>query len=166
MCPELSPAPWKSQPNAGRQVCLILKTCYSTSNFRSPCKKKMYRYSRRRGNLYPRAEKAVSRRRGTVTFIHYRRNIGFSWRRGKLCPAAGKIVSRRRGKVTFIQCRKKMLGFPGAGGSCVPVPGNLFPAPGKAVPRRRESCFLASGKGLPGAGWCDLMWVILISTQR
>ena len=146
MYPELSPAPWKNQPDASRQVCLILKTNYSTSNIRSPCKN-MYRYSRRRGNLCPRAEKAVSRRRGKITFIRCRRKIcRFSRRRGKLCPGAGKVVSRRPGKRTFIHYRRKnYISFPGAGGSCVPAPGKLFPGAG-------ESCVPAPGVGERLAG--------------
>ena len=48
-------------------------------------------------------------------------------------PGAGEAVSRRRGKVTFIQYRRKMLGFPGAGGSCVPAPGKLFPGAGERL---------------------------------
>ena len=55
--------------------------------------------------------KTVSRRRGKVTFIHYRRKMcKFSWRRGKLCRGTGKAVVGRRGK--------------------------LCPGPGKAVSRR------------------------------
>ena len=62
--------------------------------------------------------------------------LGFSRRRGKLCPGAGKAVSRRLGKVTFIQYLKTMLGFPGAGGSCVPAPGKLFPGAGERLAGR------------------------------
>ena len=55
------------------------------------------------------AEKAVSRHREKVTFIHYRRKrCRFSRRWGKLCPGAGKAVSRRPGKVTFVQRRRKV----------------------------------------------------------
>ena len=61
--------------------------------------------------------------------------------RGKLCPGAGKAVSRRRGKVTFIQYRKKCVGFPGAGGSCVPAPGKLFPGAGERLAGRGLVCF-------------------------
>ena len=66
-----------------------------------------------------------------------------------LCPAKGKAVSRRRGQVTFIQYRRKMCSF--------------SRRRGKAVSRRRESCFPAPGKGWPGVGWFDLSWVILMS---
>ena len=61
----------------------------------------MCRFSRRRGKLCPGAGKAVCRRRGKVTFIHYRRKMcTFSRRQGRLCPGAGKAVSRRRRKVS------------------------------------------------------------------
>ena len=65
------------------------------------------------GEAVPGAGKAVSRRRGKVAFIHYRRKMcKFSWRRGKLL-------------------------FPGAGESFVLAPGNLFPGAGERLARRR-----------------------------
>ena len=90
----------------------------------------------------------------------------FSRRRGKLCPGAGKAVSRRWGKVTFIHCREKCVGFPGAGGSCVPAPessgasvgfpGNCVPAPRKLFPGagERSHSFSVEEKcvGFPGGG--------------
>ena len=105
------------------------------------------------GEAVSRRRKVLERGSGEV------QNVGFSRRLGKLSPGAEKAVSRNR-----VTVEEKCVGFPGAGGSCVPAPGKLFPgAGGKAVSRRRESCFPASGKGQPGAGWFDLMWMILIS---
>ena len=61
----------------------------------------MCRFFRCRGKLGPGAGKAVSWRRGKVTFIQCRRKMfRFSRRRGKLCPGAGKAASRRRRKVS------------------------------------------------------------------
>ena len=120
--------------------------------------KEMYRLSRRRGNLCPGAEKAVSRRRGKVTFIHYRKKMyRFSRRRGKLCPGAGGSCVPAPGKlspgageaVSCVRAPRNCFpvpgknhihsGFPGAGGSCVPAPENLFPGAG-------ESCVPTPGK--------------------
>ena len=83
--------------------------------------------------------------------MHYRRKIfQFSRRRGKLCPGAGK-------KSHSFAIEEKCVGFPGAGGSCVPAPESsgarfwrgsecrFFPAPGETVSRRRESCFPEPG---------------------
>ena len=100
------------------------------------------------GKLCARAEKPGSRRRGKVTFIHYRRTISrFSWRWGKLCPGAGKAVSRRERSHSF-SVEEKRVGFPGAGGSCNPAPGKLLLAPRGAG----ESCVPAPGKLFLGVG--------------
>ena len=107
----------------------------------------MCRFSRRRGKLCPGAGKAVSRRRGKVTFIQ--QSVDFaglgeavSRCRESCFSAPRKALSRCRGELTFM---RKTLGLPGAGGSCVPAPGKLFPG---AV----ESCVPAPGKLFPGVG--------------
>ena len=174
---------------------------------------KMYRFARRQGKLCPGAGKAISRRPGKFTFIHYRRKMfRFSRRRGKLCPGAGKkshsftieekcagfpapgeAVSRRRkvlergsGEVSEQGCREsvsfpgargsaekavsrrrvnieeKCVGFPGAGGSCAPAPGKLFPGAGErshsfSIGKMCRFCrcwgklCLGAGKLFPGA---------------
>ena len=50
----------------------------------------------------------------------------FSRRRGKLFPGAERAASRRR-----VNIEEKCVGFPGAGGSCAPAPGKLFPDAGE-----------------------------------
>ena len=92
------------------------------------------RLSRRRGKLCAGAQKAVSRRWGKVTLIHYRRKISrFSRRWGKLCPGAGKVISRRRGKL----CPGAGKAVSGAGESCVLAPGKLCPGARERLARRR-----------------------------
>ena len=145
MCPELSPAPSKSQPDAGRQVCLIRRHILARVTF-VPLAKNVCRFSRRRGNLCPAAEKA---RRGKVAFIHYRRNMcRFPGARGKLCPRAGKSISRRPGKFTFIHYRRKMFRFSRRR-------GKLCPGTGKVISRRQGKVTFMHYRrkcvGFPGA---------------
>ena len=78
------------------------------------------------------------------------RECRLSRRRGKLSPGAEKAVSRRR-----VNIEEKCVGFPGAEGSCAPAPGKLFPK--KKVWLCRcwgnlgRSCVSAPGKLFPGA---------------
>ena len=105
----------------------------SGARFRREC-----RFCRHWGKLCAGAEKPVSRRRGKVTFIHYRRLISrFSRRWGKLCPGAGKAVSRRPGKVAFVQCRRKTCRFSRRRGKLCPGAGK--PVAG-ALRRRGKLC--------------------------
>ena len=142
------------------------------SNFPAPGKvhthslsKKMCRFSRRRGKLCPGAGKAVSRRRGKVTFMHCRRKcVGFPGAKGS-CARRRKVLERGSGKVPEQGSGENViLSAPGAGGSCVPALGKLFPGPGKVTfihSRRKmckfswrrgklcpESCFPAPGKAV------------------
>ena len=130
------------------------------------CRRKMRRFSRRRGRLCPVSGRGeiVSRCREKVTFIHYRRKkCRLSRRRGKLCPGAEKAVSRRRGKLcpdageSSHSVSKKNVRFSRRRGNLCPAAEKavsrrrgkvtlIFPAPGEAVSRRRESNFPAPGK--------------------
>ena len=87
------------------------------------------------------------------------RECRFSRRRGKLSPGAEKAVSRHR-----VNIEEKCVGFPGAGGSCAPAPGKLFPGAGErshysftieekyvSFPGAGGSCVSAPGKLFPGA---------------
>ena len=143
---ELSPAPWKSQPDAGRQVCLILRPIMVQVKFVPPAKE-MYRLSRRRGNLCCR-ESCFPAPGKSHSFTSRRKVCRFSRRRGKLCPGAGKAVSRRRGKVTFMHYRRKMCKFPRRRGKLCPGAGNKshsFTIEEKCVgfPGARGSCVAA-----------------------
>ena len=72
------------------------------------------RFSRRRGELSPGAEKAVSRRRVNIED----KCVGF--------PGAGRSCAPAPGKL-----------FPGAVESCVPAPGKLFTGVGERLAGRR-----------------------------
>ena len=132
--------------------------------------------SRRRGKLCPGTGKAVSRRRGKVTFITIEEKcVGSPGAGGSCVPAPGKLFSGAGAKSHSRTLEEKCVGFPGArgcarrrkvlergsgkvprechfvgaGGSCVPALGKLFPGAGAKSHSRtlEEKCV-----GFPGAG--------------
>ena len=116
----------------------------------------------------------MSRRRESCFPAPLKNHIHLIWKKNDyVFPASGEAVSRRqetvsrRGeKVTLIHYREKGVGFPGAGGSCVPAPessGASVGFPGNCVTAPRK-LFLGAGErshsftieeecvGFPGAG--------------
>ena len=140
-------------------------------------RRKMFRFSRRQGKLCPSAGKAVSRRRRKSHSCTVEENMLVFPAPGEAVPGAGSSGARFW-KGSGARFRRE-CNFVGAGGSCVPALGKLFPgagershsfiikekcvsfpgargscvpAPGKLFPGAGESCVLAPGKLFPGAG--------------
>ena len=161
------PSPGKLFPGAGKAISrrpgkftfvhYRRKMC-KISRCRETClpiyyRRKMCKFSRCRGKLCPGAGKAISRRRGKVTFIIIEEKcVGFPSAGRSCVPAPGKLFPGAGEKSSPCSVEEKCVGFPGAGGSCVLCPGkkkmSVFPAPGEAVSHRRESCFLAPGEAV------------------